>query len=108
MSKHTPGPWRTFNGTDIFPDDADKNGTRYIADCGMAGLTDNIDYNERMANAKLIAAAPQMLEALKAFVGLESDARLMEARYGIEMTDEVKNAFKLMNIAIAAAEGREG
>ncbi|MBU3720581.1 MAG: hypothetical protein FGM22_07445 [Burkholderiaceae bacterium] len=48
----------------------------------------------------------QMLEALKAFVGIESDARLMQARYGIEIRDDAIRAFKLMNAAIAAAEGR--
>ncbi|MBU3720582.1 MAG: hypothetical protein FGM22_07450, partial [Burkholderiaceae bacterium] len=88
MSKHTPGPWRV-NFTHS------KNGVLvsiciHSSDGPVPATFDN---------AYLMAAAPQMLEALKAFVGLESDARLMEARYGIEMDEDAIRAFKLMNAA---------
>jgi hypothetical protein len=61
-SKHTPGPWRT--DTDIFHDRLDirDESGRRIAVCIH-------DYPMSMArhdaNARLIAAAPEMLEALE-------------------------------------------
>ena len=65
MSKHTPGPWRTFNVADVFPDDGDTEGGRQIADCAVGEL---IGFHEAAANARLIAAAPDLLEALKDMV----------------------------------------
>lgn len=62
MSGYTPGPWRTFNGTDVFPDDGDREGQSHIADCAMFGW---IDTETQNANARLIAAAPDLLEALE-------------------------------------------
>jgi len=60
-AQHTPGPWAVFNGTDIFPDN-DLGGDRHIADCFP--VQDGIPYAEREANARLIAAAPDLLKAL--------------------------------------------
>ena len=62
-SKHTAGPWRTFNGTDVYPDDNDTEATRHIADCSMAGV---IGGDEQLANARLVAAAPDLLAACQA------------------------------------------
>ena len=67
-AQHTPGPWFTFaNGACVGgpaghlgnPSGADTAG---IAHCGMALRT----HSEVQANAALIAAAPELLEALKA------------------------------------------
>lgn len=59
MSKHTPGPWVT--GTD-FPRDIEK-GDFTVATC--YGVNDNHpDWDtepEALANARLIAAAPELL-----------------------------------------------
>lgn len=58
-SKHTPGPWKYAgnNGTHSF----DQSG-RCIADSPRPnGMLDD----EGVANAKLIAAAPELLEALR-------------------------------------------
>lgn len=78
MSKHTPGPWRTFNGTDVFPDDGDREGERQIADCAMSHA---MPIDEEQANARLIAAAPELLEALQR---LTAEAKLdgMDKRAG--------------------------
>jgi hypothetical protein len=63
MSKHTPGPWQVFTT---------KDGTRFIGigDADGVGVTDPRfglwrGGQEREANARLIAAAPDLLEALK-------------------------------------------
>ena len=65
--KHTPGPWFTFaNGACVGgpvgilgnPSGADTAG---VAHCGMALRTGD----ELQANARLIAAAPELLDALQ-------------------------------------------
>ena len=64
MSNHTPGPWHVsqeFDGTSI------KAGqfhvTHTIQSCGFHDPAD--DKAVTQANARLIAAAPDMLETLK-------------------------------------------
>jgi hypothetical protein len=103
MTQHTPGPWT------VDPDDR----TRVIdvQDCTVA-RTDYVEIEEerdwQVANAALIAAAPAMLEALKA---VESEItrleRISKQAYGI---DEVHPAVDRVAIAtraaIAAAEGK--
>ena len=62
MTKHTPGPWevrKAENGhTSVYP----IQGRERVADvyCPLDHPTGNLN-----ANARLIAAAPEMLEALK-------------------------------------------
>lgn len=63
--RHTPGPWRVFTtpqGNRIIG--IGEQTGEGITDCGF-GLWRGGDA-EALANARLIAAAPQMLEALKA------------------------------------------
>ena len=60
--KHTPGPWTIedngWNGQFIYGDDDRVNGKRrFIAEV-------DLNYDEAEANARLIAAAPDLLEAL--------------------------------------------
>ncbi len=75
MSKHTPGPWvtntagsakagQTFKITEIYiyaPDTQDD--TAICAD-----VIDPITQEPSEANARLISAAPELLDALQAFV----------------------------------------
>lgn len=68
MSKHTQGPW-TAKGPDIVASD----GTR-IASCGITR-----NYAD---NAKLIAAAPDLLDALKA---------IKENTWWCCLPDEIRN-----------------
>lgn len=67
MAAHTPGPWHLINsvcvGGPIEPG-WEEAGTG-IAHCGMRARTQE----EAAANARLIAAAPDMLAAIEAFVG---------------------------------------
>ena len=65
---HTPGPWAI---TDDFIGVHDEQG-RCIADMDSEGAPD-IGYGESLANARLIAAAPDLLAALSNII-LSSDA----------------------------------
>lgn len=58
-TKHTPGPW-IADTLMIFPDNGDAI-THAIAEIKCR----NVDDREPYANAHLIAAAPDMLEALE-------------------------------------------
>ena len=61
---HTPGPWTVEQTPTRLMIHAHG---RYIADA--AGTSSTIcDAEQRQANAHLIAAAPELLEALRAFV----------------------------------------
>lgn len=60
MSKHTSGPWAVFNQSDVFTNRDDGKVSEYIADCAV----EELELSEIQANARLIAAAPELLEAL--------------------------------------------
>lgn len=67
-SKYTPGPWQVFNMTDVYPVD-DEKGWFYVADCWpdvKSGFKTKLSLDEAAANAKLIAASPDLLEAAQA------------------------------------------
>ena len=114
MSKHTPGPWTVHNGTDVFgPHGGDSgdgakandNDGWQVADCAVgltayAGQYVELGSEVRKANARLIAAAPELLEALKEFVEVVRNA-------GVEWCDGVLDAQDRARAAIAKAEGRE-
>jgi hypothetical protein len=58
MSKHTPGPWTFDNGIEFICTDTSPYGEWAVAKV-------NIVRAEAKANARLIAAAPELLDALK-------------------------------------------
>ena len=64
MAEHTPGPWevRTTPGS---PEDPCQVGTGMVYTADACGPS----LEERDANAHLIAAAPEMLEALERIAG---------------------------------------
>ena len=79
-TKHTPGPWKvgryTPNATEIS-----------ILTTGGAPVTPAwgpkfyVNSEQAKANARLIAAAPDLLEALKDLLGTTSDTREVNGRY---------------------------
>jgi hypothetical protein len=94
MSKHTPGPWVADDGYSATHLRIRSEDWGTIADV-------NDPYNampdgELEANARLIAAAPELLEAAKWMVG-----RLH--RTGL---DVAKGPRAALEVAIAKAEGR--
>ena len=73
MSNHTPGPW-------FFNDDNDhitselREGKAEIAIC-ETGWSEPFE-SEQQANARLIAAAPELLEALQAMFAATADTEI--------------------------------
>ena len=60
MSAHTPGPWRAVPNAPGISDTVIDSGRRVVADVISRKSTD-----ELRANARLIAAAPELLDALE-------------------------------------------
>ena len=58
MNKHTPGPWHAENSSVIDSQD------QIVVTC-FRGSVNRYDHAEDYATARLIAAAPDLLEALK-------------------------------------------
>jgi hypothetical protein len=92
MAKHTPGEWEVWGGGLNI---RTKNNQKFIACCGASGY----DQEELKANARLIAAAPELLEALK--IAYSADFRQRLA------TDaQLNNWEKQIITAISKAEGK--
>jgi hypothetical protein len=118
-SGHTPGPWSVANQTDVFTGlgatcadgrVADANDGWQIADC-MTGITSvqeeiaTLSVAEARANARLIAAAPDMLEALReAETALRSCYQV--ADYPANGRTDQDDALRTVRAAIETAEGR--
>ena len=104
--KHTPGPWCPHIASEYYPGiDAQNNGISIVIvgdihdqqdDGGVRGRT----AEEAEANAHLIAAAPELLEALQTLnlvIGLTPIAGNKDA---------LQEACDIARAAIAKAEGR--
>ena len=107
MSKHTPGPWTIAddNGTDIGIIARKRGrGGQMVA---MVTVDEDVpqDDDERLANARLIAAAPDLLAACKAFAAARKAWRECDDMSSIEYLDTL-DAIDF-DAAIAKAEGGE-
>lgn len=89
MSKHTPGPWRvvehSWSDTGIY---SDKHHIAHLSIEGVATERNQSELEASMgANAKLIAAAPDLLEALvhikEYWNGGRSEQAMSDALYHI-------------------------
>ena len=99
--KHTPGPWEfggvaniatTFDSeVNIYPPKAGPGEYQYSGPVAVVAVHDD---SGGEANARLIAAAPDLLDALKAFPGFTDDATV-----GDKWIEQVR-------AAIAKAEGK--
>jgi hypothetical protein len=76
MNKHTPGPWNPYFDETYGVLGPDKG---RVAICmnlkGAHGLAGRRHGDEVAANARLIAAAPDLLEALQGMESLATDVR---------------------------------
>lgn len=92
MSKHTPGPW------------AEIEGAIYALGGKVAQPCDGWGAATEEANARLIASAPEMLEALKDWLQLADEA---VRNYGEDMVHpKERGVIRSARAAIAKAEGR--
>lgn len=92
--KHTQGPWKA---------EWDDNGQWYIEPLGITGHALRGDSGEcvESANAHLIAAAPDLLEALNVVRG-KLNCLLNEGRDTFSIEDD-----EMIQSAIAKAEGQQ-
>lgn len=84
MSAHSPGPWSLYGGYV-------RAGKRTIAHVE----TDHAAPLAVEANARLIAAAPEMLEALRDAVE-EMDAWMLERTPDADDIDEMRSGFRAL------------
>ena len=103
-TKHTPGPWtanynRPFSVVEI-------RGPKHREDGSSLLIAEVAPINDRDGNAHLIAAAPDMLEALK-----QIDDFWSESPSGPGMNRQRQDRFMALRLqlsaAIAKAEGKE-
>jgi len=70
---HTPGPWRQEAGTNLVwgacnPDDTTSYGMGVPVAETRIEFNRTYDWDQALANARLIAAAPDLLRSLESFV----------------------------------------
>lgn len=98
MSKHTPGPWTVSYQTPFLVVDSAHVVIASASGVSSGGASDVSGFEQAKANARLIAAAPELLAALKrAASWIKSEA---------EGNDEMPLVFVVAEAAIAKAEGK--
>ena len=103
MSKHTPGPWSYTVDKDRgwdFKLTADHGKTEIVSGCGCC----DSPWVSCEADARLIAAAPELLEALENIVKLGEPGRIYELK---ELGTLVGGMLSIARAAIAKAKGEE-
>lgn len=116
--KHTTGPWVRFPQKDAGPSDYAIVNSTWSEIVVRVEAGNNISRAQGEANARLIAAAPELLEALKSsktFLEIfledcrESDARLADREgysegYASLHTQNVEESLTAVRAAISKAE----
>jgi hypothetical protein len=96
MTNHTPGPWMVKHQYNVIGQD-----DRMVATCG--GYANNSlpdsGFGQNCANARMIAAAPDMLAALKRAVAAADSREKFSER-----TQECEDDYQACVAAIAKAE----
>lgn len=116
-AKHTPGPWRVEEGTtliwgDCNPDDTTTYGMGYpIAECRMTPSASWAKgpkkYEEAEANARLIAAAPDLFEVATLFASSLEYLIALDRKKGDDEGASMKGiTLNVVRAALAKAEGR--
>ena len=91
--KHTPGPWHV--GLKPGPMVYGPQGEQIV------GLNVMLDSDEVLANAKFIAAAPAMYEALL------QTRKVIEAIDDYQVFEDLQNVLIAINKTLTQAEGKE-
>lgn len=99
MSKHTPGPWRQFehNGNVMV-----CAGPSHLATVAIGGA---MDESSDRANARLIAAAPELLDALRTILEYAECYDDAGPRAAGWQSAELRADIEAARAAIAKAEG---
>lgn len=72
VGKHTPGPWAVTSSTGDIHSQA-RNGENWVCQGPNPHAPSSPSYDEIVANARLIAAAPCLLEALISLAEIVDD-----------------------------------
>ena len=104
-AKHTPGPWQLHREKETFqgaPRDAEIRGAggRYVV-----VRLGKINHDQQDANARLIAAAPDLLAACEALERWSRDNGGGAYLEGLKWTKDIQDAVCDARAAIAAAKG---
>ena len=104
-TKHTPGPWEV--SWDKYGKESEIHGKSELND-GPICIIPHDDVTEsgaeeQLANARLIAAAPELLEALKALIENVGSCICYDQSEG----ECLAKAWKMAAVAIAKAEGEQ-
>lgn len=94
MSEHTPGPWRIGGTKDL----KHGRGREIAADAARIGIVYGVIDPDVIANARLIAAAPELLEACRDAASKIDDCLDGKINFRSDFADRLK-------AAIAKAEG---
>ena len=105
-AKHTPAPWRVAKAD---KDGAEVKAIASVAWCGVAasystvsGVTQHIDAAECDANARLIAAAPELLVSLEKCIAVLED---MDRCYATRLSPEDTAVLAVARAVVARAKG---
>jgi hypothetical protein len=99
VTQHTPGPWMITDIDRVYNGEIIKSGSNWIAVVSDFNRFDRDD--ERMANAALIAAAPELLEALMKFIAAWERPGSIESDDSI---DDLESTYNAARAAIAKVE----
>ena len=100
MKKHTPGPW----SCDWTSNHAHDYRLTRPSGRPLPIYAPGNDHSQQRANARLIAAAPDLLEALDKLLAATVDEDL---KYGITLTEAEEEARALALAAIAKTIGED-
>jgi hypothetical protein len=113
MSKHTPGPWEAIHttsaGWNVRRRHERPSYTGLAPVCSMAwwqfDIPGIIDEEISAANARLIAAAPELLEALRSVLKYYAPSALECAEWALDGNSQTDAILRKARAAIAKAIG---
>lgn len=103
MNKHTPGPWEAIGNLVRSPMAKENGSGVMLAECADRWFL-KVNSDEAKANARLMAAAPELLEALQTI-----DKRFKACSKATILSSEAYDAFyqSFVQAAIAKATGEQ-
>lgn len=109
QAKHTPGPWAIFDLGDETRINVRGPNEEFIADCADGFYNDNGDWvmaDDSLPNARLIAAAPDGLDAARMALALIEDMSRFVGQMSLRDYALFNEAPIALRRFIAKAEGR--
>ena len=109
-AKHTPGPWHLeemgYNSSSYYIRGSSESGDRLTIGKGAVAHIPRSTVNPMEANARLIAAAPELLDALRGLLALEEEN--LRGYDDIDVCAEVQFARAAIAKATGCADSGDG